>query len=172
MKQNDLSITEETIQLLTSLVNGVVGFDISKSYTEKLNLSLNDKGKEIVFKYASFIEDSIGKTEAFSTLREVGKNLAIKLMKDNYKEEKEVLLERSLKELGFAQSIAKEPNNIFICNCVFYDILQINGIDPIEHAVCWVGWGFIEGFLKEMQNVNSITWKSRDIENERCNFVF
>jgi len=38
--------------------------------------------------------------------------------------------------------------------------------------VCWVGWGFIEGFVREMKGIKGIKWESRDIEAEKCKFIF
>ena len=42
----------------------------------------------------------------------------------------------------------------------------------IEHSVCWTGWGFIEGFMREIEGIKAIEWSSRDYENNRCQFNY
>jgi hypothetical protein len=45
------------------------------------------------------------------------------------------VLVAALNDFGFAQEIIKEENQAFICNCVFYDILQSKALKPIPHSV-------------------------------------
>ena len=167
-------ITNETINLLLNIINGVLKFDISDILKESLNISDKDKtdGKKVVFQYASAIESKLGKQKSFSTLRQVGKSLAKQLMQKNSKDKWEYLLQYSLRKFGFAQKVQKDEKSAFICNCVFYDMLQKEGLDPTEHSVCWAGWGLIEGFVMEFEDVLSIKWSYRDIENSRCKFDF
>ncbi|MFT4644747.1 MAG: putative hydrocarbon binding protein [Planctomycetota bacterium] len=61
------------------------------------------------------------------------------------------VLVAALNDFGFAQEIIKEENQAFICNCVFYDILQSKALKPIPHSVCWADGGFIEGFMRELK---------------------
>ena len=68
--------------------------------------------------------------------------------------------------------ILKSEGKSFICNCVFYSVLQRNNLEPIEHSVCWTGWGFIEGFMREIKDIKAIKWVSRDIENNGCQFDY
>jgi hypothetical protein len=51
-------------------------------------------------------------------------------------------------------------------------VLQRNNLEPIQHSVCWTGWGFIEGFMRVIKDIKGIQWKKRDVENNRCEFDY
>ena len=93
-------------------------------------------------------------------------------MDENPREMWKSLFHNAINEFGFAEMIKKEQNCAYICSCVFYDRLQKDGFEPTEHPVCWVGWGLIEGFMKEFEGIQRIRWTRRDIENNRCQFDF
>ena len=43
----------------------------------------------------------------------------------------------------------------------------------VGHCVCWYAWGFIEGFVRELEEgVKSVKWEEMDYENKKCKFVF
>ena len=105
-------------------------------------------------------------------MRQLGRDLAKSLMEKYPRDKWQSILENALREFGFAQKIELEENNACICKCVFYELLQLEGFNPTEHAVCWCGWGFIEGFVREMKGVKGIEWKERDIKEEKCRFKF
>ena len=167
-------ITEKTISMFLDLISNVAGFDISEILKNETatypNENLTDK--ELFYKYVDVLEKYLGKNKAFATLRMAGEKLAKDLMNNNKKEHWETLFYNSLNEFGYARKVIKEKKNAFVCDCVFYDILQLNGLDPTEHSICWIGWGFIESFIKEFENVKSIKWVSRDKDNNRCKFDF
>ena len=95
-------------------------------------------------------------------------------MEKHSKEEWEDLLEKSLNTFGFAYKIERNSSEAHICNCVFYEgALKPRGLGPIEHCVCWYTWGFIEGFVRELETgVKSVKWEERDYENQKCKFIF
>jgi len=166
------TITEEVVNVLVNLARGVIGFNVGNVILRELNIENENDGREIVYKFAGSMEDTLGRNGAFATLRQVGRDLAQKLMDENPKDEWKTLFVDGLRQFGFAQMIEEESDHAFICNCVFYDILQQNNLEPTQHPVCWTGWGFIEGFIKEFEGVQRIKWSSRDIENRRCKFDF
>ncbi len=129
-------------------------------------------GRELVLAFAGETQTILGSKGAFATLRQVGRDLAKSIMADHAPEDWETKLEEGLNDLGFAERIEKETGRAFICRCVFYDILEQRGLEPIEHAVCWAGWGFIEGFMKALRGVSGIEWVSRDVSGEKCEFRF
>lgn len=165
-------ISKEVIEVLVSLARGVIGFNVGAVILREMKIVNANDGKEIVYKFAGSIEDVLGKNGAFATLKQVGRDLANKLMYENPENEWSSLFYNALREFGFADMIRQEENRAFICSCVFYDMLQENNLEPTEHPVCWVGWGFIEGFMKEFEGVQRIKWAARDVENNRCQFDF
>lgn len=165
-------ISAEVIEVLVGLARGVIGFNVGSVVLRELNIVNENDGKEIVYKFAGSLENTLGKNGAFATLRQVGRDLAEKLMDENPESEWEGLFHNALREFGFAQQIKQEEGSAYICNCVFYDVLKEDGLGPIEHPVCWTGWGFIEGFMKVFEGVQRIKWTGRDIEAKRCKFDF
>jgi hypothetical protein len=77
-----------------------------------------------------------------------------------------------LNDFGFADRIEICEAHSNICHCVFYEILEAKNFGPTQHAVCWAGWGFIEGFMKLIAGVKGIKWVDRDIERKACKFVY
>lgn len=169
---NPKPITQEVIDVLVNLTRGVIGFNVGSVVLRELKIENPNDGREIVYKFAGSLESTLGKNGAFATLRQVGRDLAEKLMDENPESEWEKLFHHALREFGFAEMIKQENQQAFICNCVFYDVLKENGLKPIEHPVCWTGWGFIEGFMKTFEGVQRIKWVGRDIEAKRCKFDF
>lgn len=165
-------ITEEVIEVLVALARGVIGFNVGTVVLRELKIENQNDGREIVYKFAGSLEATLGKNGAFATLRQVGRDLAEKVMDENPESEWENLFHNALREFGFAEQIKQEKDSAFICNCVFYDMLEADGLKPIEHPVCWTGWGFIEGFMKVFEGVQRIKWTGRDIEAKRCKFDF
>jgi len=132
----------------------------------------NKEGRDVIYIFAEEAQNLLGDKGAYASLRQVGRELARILMKKNPKEKWKSVLENSLNEFGFAKKIEKDKGYAYICGCVFYEILDKNGIKPIQHAVCWAGWGFIEGFVKEMDGVKGIRWTERNMIDEKCKFEF
>lgn len=89
-------------------------------------------------------------------------------------DEWKMLMEVGLNTMGFADGIKRTSDSACICNCVFYpSFLEPEDIQPIKHAVCWGGLGFIEGFAKRLEpDVVEVRWKDRDYENKRCIFEY
>ena len=163
-------INEEVINLLVSLMENILG----KSAVQVILKNCKDKtdGRRLVYKFAEETQKLLGDKGSFAAMRQLGRELAKKLMEEHPKEEWEEILATTLNNLGFAKQIRKEKDRAFICDCVFYDILEENNLKPITHAVCWAGWGFIEGFVKEIEGVKGIQWVSRDYQHRSCQFDF
>lgn len=172
MNEKVNEVSEEILDILIDLTRIVLGDSNHQLLLNDLQGEENKDGKQFVYKFATSLEKILGKNDAFATLRKVGISFAQKLMEIFPKEEWNDLFIDCLRRFGFAQQIIKNNDSALICNCVFYDILQENGLGPIEHPVCWTGWGLIEGFMKEFEGVDRIQWSSRDIENKRCKFDF
>lgn len=172
MEKKINEVSEEIIDILVSLTKGVLGDVKHKQLLEDLQFEDKHDSRTFIYKFASSLEKLNGKNDAFSTLRIVGRQFSQKLMEIFPENEWNNLFIDSLRYFGFAQKIKKTDNAAFICNCVFYDKLQKDGLEPTEHPICWTGWGLIEGFMKEFENVDGIIWASRNIEKKRCKFDF
>ncbi len=165
-------ISKEVIDVLVGLAKGVVGTNVGAVILREMEIENDSDGREIVYKFAESIEGTLGKNGAYATLKQVGRDLAVKLMNDSPEDQWEGLFHNALREFGFAQKIVQEKDTAYICSCVFYDVLKADGLGPIQHPVCWTGWGFIEGFMKKFEGVQRIRWTGRDVEAKRCKFDF
>ncbi len=176
MEENNVriegSITKEVIDTLIGLMKDVIGDKAVNIVLNNIDVSEGAKGRDIVYAFAESTTNILSKKASFAILRQVGRELASVIMSKHPKENWDSVLETTLNDLGFAQKIEKENGKAFICNCVFYSILQRNNLGPIEHSVCWTGWGFIEGFTRKIEDIKAIQWASRDLENNRCQFDF
>jgi predicted hydrocarbon binding protein len=168
----DGSITKEVIDTLIGLMKDVIGDRAVNIVLNNIDVSENAKGKDIVYAFAESTTNILSKKASFAILRQVGRELAAVIMTKHPKENWGHVLETTLNDLGFAQKIEKTTNEAYICNCVFYSILQSNSLEPIQHSVCWTGWGFIEGFMRKIENIKGIQWIKRDVENNRCQFDY
>jgi predicted hydrocarbon binding protein len=169
-------INQEVINTLIDLTKTIIGEkavdNIVKSVMEKNKE--NCTGRDIIFAFADEIQNLYGQNGGYAIIRQLGREVAKSLMEKHPKEEWEDLLEKSLNAFGFAYKIERNENEAYICNCVFYEgNLKPRGLGPIEHSVCWCGWGFIEGFIRDLEEgVKAIKWEERDYENKKCKFVF
>ncbi len=167
------TIDAEVVSTITKLMAEVLGARaidvITRRCAEKGG---NPSGRELILEFAGETQTILGSKGAFATLRQVGRDLAKSIMADHPRQDWETMLEKGLNDLGFAEKIEKQAGCAFICRCVFYDILQQRGLEPVEHAVCWAGWGFIEGFMKALRGVKGIEWARRDVTAEKCEFRF
>ena len=50
----------------------------------ELKIENENDGREIVYKFAGSMEDTLGKNGAFATMKQVGRDLAVKLMEDRH----------------------------------------------------------------------------------------
>lgn len=170
-------INKEVIDTLVSLTKNILGEKTVDIILNEINKKSNGKelsGRDIVFSFADEIQNMFGKNGGYAIVRQLGREVAKVLMQNHPKEEWEDLLEKSLNTFGFAYKIERNQDEAYICNCVFYEgVLKPRNLGPIEHCVCWCGWGFIEGFVKSLEEgVKGIKWMERDIENHKCRFVF
>lgn len=166
------TITKEVIDTLIELMKGVIGEVPVNIILRKINVTEDTKGKDIVYAFASATTDLLSKKASFAIVRQIGRELAQSMMNKTPKDQWEYVLTTALNDLGYAQEIIKEDDKAFICSCVFYDILQKDNLEPIEHSVCWTGLGFIEGFVREIKDVKGIKWSYRDPEENRCQFDY
>ncbi len=163
-------INKEVIQLLIALMENILG---KKAVSVILkNCEDQNDGKRLVYRFAEETQNLLGDKGSFAAMRQLGREIAKKLMEEHPEEEWNDILVRALNDLGFAKQVKREEGRAFICDCVFYPILEENQLKPITHAVCWAGWGFIEGFMKALEGVKGIKWVSRDYEHRSCQFDF
>jgi hypothetical protein len=165
-------ITQEVVNTLVGLMEEVIGKAAVNIVLKQFPEDEHPPGRELVFQFAEETENLLGTQGAYAVLRQVGRDLAKNVASSLPEEQWQHALERSLNEFGFADCISKEDDEASINNCVFYPILEERELPPIGHAVCWAGWGFIEGFMKLIEGVKGIKWVSRDMERKSCKFVY
>ncbi|WP_457627535.1 hypothetical protein, partial [Persephonella sp.] len=154
------AITAEVVETLVNLMRNILGNRAVDIILGRLGEGAT--GRELIYAFADETQNLLGEKGGFSSMRQLGRELARSLMSANPREKWEELLENALNEFGFARKIEKEKDRAFICQCVFYEILEGKNLKPTEHSVCWAGWGFIEGFVKEMEGAIGIQWVERD----------
>ena len=166
-----LNISQEIIDDLLQVLDSIVGpkaVNVIKRRIEEKGLKTP---QEIAYEVAKDLEEIFGTKGAFATLREVGRQVARDLMKNHPKEEWEEVFQKGLNVMGYAKGVKREGDRACICSCVFYpQFLEKEGIEPIKHPVCWMGLGFVEGFMKAFTGANGVRFKERDFSNEACWF--
>ena len=167
----ELNISQEIIEDLFEVLKSIVG----KMAVDTIRRRVEEKGLnspvDIAFEVAADLERVFGTKGAFATLREVGRHVAKDLMEKHPKEEWEEVFEKALNVMGYAKGIKKEGDLACICSCVFYPrFLERGGFKPVEHPVCWMGLGFVEGFMKAFTGAHGVRFKGRDYEKEQCWF--
>ncbi len=165
-------ITQEVVNTLIELMTDVIGKNAVAIVLRQFPPGEQPPGRELVFRFAEETEKLLGTSGAYAVLRQVGRDLAKRVSSSIPREQWQGALEKSLNNFGFADAIKKADDHANICNCVFYPILEEKDRAPVDHPVCWAGWGFIEGFVKLMEGVKGIKWVGRDYEKKFCRFDY
>ncbi|NPA32905.1 MAG: hypothetical protein GXO04_04700 [Aquificae bacterium] len=163
-------ISKETVEKLLKIMEGTIGESGVKTVLRRLDPDAG--GRELVYAFADELMKLYGEKGAFALIRQLGRELAKSFMRSYPQERWEEVLKGALGEFGFARSVELFPERAGICGCVFYELIAMRGLGPTQHAVCWCGWGFIEGFVREMTGAKGIEWKERDYDREVCYFEF
>ena len=165
------TISEEILQNLYKILEGIIGARAVNLFKKRIEERGITDIPQTIFELAGEMEGIFGKRGAFATLREVGRQVAKDLMESHPRQEWESVFEKGLNIMGFAKGVKKEPTRACICSCIFYpNFLSKRNLKPTEHAVCWIGWGFIEGFMKAFTNALGVRFKERDFAKEECWF--
>lgn len=165
-------INEQVFTTVTDLIADVIGRPAVNLVLKRCCPDGALAGADLMYAFSHEIQSILGDKGSYATLRQVGRSLAKHLMTQYPEEQWTEVLETALNNFGYASGIEKCADRAFICNCVFYDRLAAADIQPTKHAVCWTGWGFIEGFMKGIDGIKSIQWVARDVENRKCDFEF
>lgn len=164
-------ISQEILEDLYSILSNIVGERAVNLFKRKIAEKGITDIPTIIYELAGEMGKTFGTRGAFATLREVGRQVARDLMEHHPREEWGKVFEEGLNIMGFAKGVKKEPTRACICSCIFYpNFLQKEGLKPTEHPVCWIGWGFIEGFMKAFTNALGVRFKERDFERQQCWF--
>ena len=164
-------LSNEIVEDLFRILDSIVG---SKAVS-LLKRRIGEKGLtspvDIAFEISTTLGEIFGEKGAFATLREIGRQVARDLMENHPREEWEQIFQKGLNLLGFAKGVERKGDLACICSCVFYpQYLQREGFEPIKHPVCWMGLGFVEGFMKAFTGAHGVRFKERDCEGNKCWF--
>ncbi len=165
-------INQDVVNTLVELMRKTIGEGGISVILKRLGEHGELSGRALVIACAEEMELLFGAQGAYAILRQVGRELSDRLAAMAPKEEYQEILAGSLNNLGFAQGIEVADNHANICNCVFYDQIIERNRSPIEHPVCWAGWGFIEGFMNKINGTHHVEWAGRDIKANACRFNF
>lgn len=165
-------INTEIINIIIKMMESILGKNMVQIILNRCHHDNVLSSTELVYAFAQETQTLLGHKGSYATLRQVGRSIAKGLMAQHPKAEWKNILKQTLNHFGYAYCIEQEIDKAFIVQCVFYDKLTEEGLQPTQHAVCWIGWGFIEGFMKPLENIKSINWVCRDIAHQRCEFVF
>ncbi len=161
----------QVIDLLVEKIASLIGEDAAGLLATVREADHHrDPSPELVYQLGNDLEELLGRDGAFAIVRQVGREIGREFTAGKEREEALRILEETLRHLGFAYRIELEEDDAFICRCVFYELLRRDGYGPVQRPVCWAGWGFIEGCLGTIEGAHHITWKERDLENQRCRF--
>ena len=169
------NINKDVIDTLITLTKDILGNNAVNEILNRISEKTSDNasGKDIIFAFTDEIQNIYGLKGGYAIVRELGRTVAKVLMNKYPKEQWEEVLESALNEFGFAYKIERNNNEAYICNCVFYEGILTRNLKPIEHCVCWYGLGFIEAFVRRLEEgVKGIRWVERDYENKKCKFVW
>lgn len=169
-----MEVSREVIDNLLTLTGNIIGENAVKIIVSSINFENPENGKQIVYKIAEEIEKIYGLNGGYAIFRQIGREVAKRMMDNHPEDEWKYLMEVGLNTMGFAEGIKNLEGGACICNCVFYpSFLEPKGIEPIKHTICWGGLGFIEGFARKLEpDVVEVIWKERDYENKRCIFEY
>ena len=164
-------LTEELLEVIYKNLSQIVGDKALKLLRRKAEEEGENNIPKIIFEIAGEMEKLFGSKGAYSVLRELGRTVAHQLMEAYPKEKWQEIFEKGLNIMGFAKGVKKEPTRACICSCIFYpQFLGPKNLKPTEHPVCWIGWGFIEGFMKAFTGAAGVRFTERDYENQACWF--
>jgi len=165
------TLSEEILENIYQLLEGIVGEKAIKLLKRRIAEKGLTEVSQIIFEAAQEMGELLGQRGAYATLREVGRSVARNLMNEHPKEEWEDIFRQGLNIMGFAKGVKREENRACICSCIFYpNFLKERGLKPIHHPVCWIGLGFVEGFMKAFTGAKGVRFLKRDFDKEQCWF--
>lgn len=165
-------ITGEVVNTLIELMTDVIGKNAVNIVLKQFPDGGLPPGRDLVFKFAEETQNLLGNAGSYAVLRQVGRDLAKKVAASVPEEQWHQAMEQSLNNFGFAECITENKDDASINDCVFYPILEERNLPPTGHAVCWAGWGFIEGFMKLMEGIKGIKWVGRNMQEKACKFAY
>jgi predicted hydrocarbon binding protein len=148
----------------------IIGEKAVKLLKNRIGESTNDVPKA-VFEIATYMGETFGQRGANSVLRELGRAVAKDLMNAHSQSEWERIFKEGLKLLGFAEGVKRKGRRACICSCVFYPRFLSNiGLEAMQHPVCWIGLGFVEGFMRAFTGAKGVKFSERNLKENACWF--
>jgi len=168
----DNQLDHEIILTVTKSAGELIGkYSVEKILNKMADSDGVLEGRALIFSFGNEIQSSHGNKGAFATMRQMGREVAKVLMSKHKVFEWEGLFEKGLSTLGFAQWVEKDKEKACLFGCTYCDVLKQKGLQPLEHSICWFGWGFTEGFLRMLEkDLFTIEWSGCDPENKKCCF--
>ncbi len=174
MSQHKLAVADmswQVIDLILEKMRLLIGEGALSVLQEIKNVDRSsDPSPELVYRLSNELGDLLGAQGAFAVIRQVGREIGVHFSEGKGAEAAKTILQETLRGLGFAYEIRLDESDAYICSCVFHRMIEAEGARPIEKPVCWAGWGFIEGCLKEINQAHHIRWRDRNEQKKECRF--
>ncbi len=154
---------ENFFQILEGLI-GKRGTSIVMREVAQLQ---NPHPSEIIFTAVNALLKLLGNHGANAIVREIGREVAQRMMKKHPPEKWWELCKSALVEAGYAKDIKLlEDGTVCVGECAFHpNILKPQGLDAAQHPICWIASGFIEEFIRRIKRVKGLRFKRRE---ENC----
>jgi len=163
-QQVSKQVLENFYRMLSSLV-GDKFIELLKRKEKQNNTSDIPK---IMFEMAGEVANLLGAKGSFAIFREIGREIAYGLMKTHPKEQWDYIFNQGLQ--AFIKGIHRKKDSACIYSCVFYPNFLEKNLQPLQHPICWICCGFVEGFMKVFNNAKGAKFIGRDTQKELCCF--
>jgi len=161
-------IDQPTIMILVELLSQVVGEATVQMALNSLIEKGGSAGSELIMDLSEEIELLFGSDGAYAILRQVGRQFAEIASKGKNANAYEV--SSAINALGIAREVELTPEHACVMNCVFHKQIINRDREAVDHPVCWIDRGVLEGYLNNSDGSQQIHWSSRDNKQGSCNF--
>lgn len=160
----------ELVNTIINVTKKLVGdYSIDKVLNKLADSNLSLDGQQLLFAFTDGIQKKYGVNGAFATMRQIGREVAKGLIADHSSSEWEHMLDLGLRKMGFNVLPFENDKEACVFDCVYLRILESVELKPVEHCICWMGWGFIEGFIRMFEDdLVSKQWVNRNLKEKKC----
>jgi len=166
---------EEGMKNFFAILESLIGKRAVQIIRRKIESEARTKDpSKILFTAVSALTELIGRNGACAIVREIGREVAAKMMEGRPPSTWWSICQEALKEAGYAQQLEDLSEGDFcVVGCSFYpQFLKPNGLEASKHPICWIASGFIEEFARRVKGVKGIHFEFRDNEKNCCRFKY
>jgi predicted hydrocarbon binding protein len=168
----DTSAFEEGMKNFFAILETLIGKQAVKMIHRAIEEAGAKEPPQILFVAVNKLQELIGRRGACAIVREIGREVADKMMENHPPQEWWFVCKQALKETGYAREL-KSVNGRGFCvfGCMFYPyFLKPNNLEASKHPICWIATGFIEEFMRKIKKIKGVGFVKR--ENNCCEFKY